>query len=435
MVRRKPRQLSRADDTSTPVDNNPTPPRYPHSTLPDHSRAFNIIRQWHPSHMSNISIFDALAQRARIARVSVKEKRDRDALIQGELSALEDDLAQLSLGDARAALKTVREEVAARVKKETGKQTKPAKPRFTFARNRSVKVLYRRQNRQLGNHPDAKVVCKRQQGALKKVKGGGAAKAVAKRPSLLRLPPELRNIIYDYCMTDLPHFVLRPTMQLSQLVLYPKTLPPICFTAKHIRSETILAYLRRTRFIITETNTDLVGGIYGFLSQFPQDEAFNAIRQLSFSRAIRSYSFEGSGWPQKLVAKCPGLTSLVLVFAAEDMVKYPSGPFFRAPTIYSLVSVRDLAATGSTNRFVGIPGLSALFDDTPSLRSLKAYCVGGDIYVRGGMIWDGPKPSKVEDLFENLKTLLDGFAKRKTGVQVDFIMRPKERRWSSIFPP
>ncbi|KAF2649902.1 hypothetical protein K491DRAFT_683441 [Lophiostoma macrostomum CBS 122681] len=150
--------------------------------------------------------------------------------------------------------------------------------------------------------------------------------------TFLDLPQEIRDIIYTHTMSDLPtRFPHTNTMKPDSYALYPMTLPSICFTSKAVWTEAVLAYIRRTRFIIVdlyqwvrERDCNSHGKLATFLARFPDKKGFSAVQMLGF-RGFRGYyhmaeAIWGVPQPDHLVRQCPGLRSLVLELNWEFVV-------------------------------------------------------------------------------------------------------------------
>jgi hypothetical protein len=145
----------------------------------------------------------------------------------------------------------------------------------------------------------------------------------------MELPRELRDIIYTLAMEDLPtRFTIRERKKLSKMVLYPHVLPSICFTTPAVREEVILAYIRRTRFVLEsadhwrhETPQKM---LVDFLAQFPDNSGYKAIRMLSFHDYVISYAspFGGSLDLHRhgFITRFTGLRSLIVDVAARVCV-------------------------------------------------------------------------------------------------------------------
>jgi hypothetical protein len=152
-------------------------------------------------------------------------------------------------------------------------------------------------------------------------------------------------------MTSLPtRVIITRHSTISDGVLSPQTLPSICFTSKQVRSEAILAYLRRTRFIFEQGCVRQLFAFDSFVSQF--ERGFEAIRMLSFYDVIwfGESDFPGEFYPERLVSKCAGLRSLVL----ETRVRY----LLRIPWIQSRGVVKLYTKEEIEERW----GLEALFE-------------------------------------------------------------------------
>jgi hypothetical protein len=132
-------------------------------------------------------------------------------------------------------------------------------------------------------------------------------------------------MIYTFTMTSLPtRFQHLQGIYPNGYVFYPMTLPSICFTSKTIWAEAVLAYIRRTRFVFVECiqgsrDRPKQDAFLAFLARFPDNQGFNAVRMLTY----RDFSRFQSHWPvghndtttsrqpAYLIARCPGLRSLV----------------------------------------------------------------------------------------------------------------------------
>lgn len=160
----------------------------------------------------------------------------------------------------------------------------------------------------------------------------------------LSLPPEVRDLIYEFAMHDLPtrcHIV--PWEPLSDLVVYPQTLPSICFTSKRMHKEGLHAWLRRTRLVVINAS-DISPYLNHFLIKIGGHQH---VRMLSL-HDVGTFGVDANGQRlAALVAACPGITRLhmdinTLSFIDLDGLReFPSRPMMRSPTALKAVLQLD----------------------------------------------------------------------------------------------
>jgi hypothetical protein len=241
-------------------------------------------------------------------------------------------------------------------------------------------------------------------------------------------------------MEDLAtRFTIDKRVKLSQWVLSPKTLPSICFTSKGIWQEAVLAYIRRTRFILESRTAQDQLDIW-LSRKFSDSQGFKAVRMLSYYGS--SYSMFSlieravvPGLPNRppFVGRCHGLRHLILEVRSmyllgdrEDDVAVsaaggiPGSPFGIRGFNRPIMTVNELK-----NRY----NFKALFG-CKNLRFIKMICIDYDIYIRR-YSRHGQVVSTKEDLFENFVTLIrEGFQRR--GRVVDICIEYEDDPWGNF---
>ena len=226
----------------------------------------------------------------------------------------------------------------------------------------------------------------------------------------LDLPRELRDAIYTFAMEGLPTRTnLHNGVKISPRVLYPNLLPNICFTSKQVRVEATLAYIRRTRFVIQPDDYayPVFSEMSGFLSQFPDETGFGAIRMLYYAGTMVRYltGFSDSGTPDGFLTRCTGLRSLIMEVNA-DMC---------SDMDYSKEK-RDLIASLWTDTRIrartGIASLCTL----GNLRHLKI------VGIKYALVQKALGLNVPDDIFAKFMNILwDGFAARKANIKLEFV--------------
>ena len=137
-------------------------------------------------------------------------------------------------------------------------------------------------------------------------------------PRFLDLPRDIRDIIYELAMYHLPtRCGLWSSQTLSEKVVYPQTLPDLCFINRQLHKECLHAWLRRTRFIVAD-NEGILQQFNDFLSRV---DGVRAVRMLSFPELC------GYGQPytgntvSDLAAACPGLRKLSIEIKAISLIE------------------------------------------------------------------------------------------------------------------
>jgi hypothetical protein len=224
----------------------------------------------------------------------------------------------------------------------------------------------------------------------------------------VRLPREIRDMIYLFAMADLPtRLLLTNAVHFSPSFLYPKTLPALCFTNHQLFEEGTLAYITRTRFVFTDDPESSYTSHYTFvtfLAQFTSGTAsvrmlaYQHVQQFGYTAGVTIRStrdaFERA---EGLVGNCTGLRSLILVF-----------PFERAfsCTYTGRKSSHDVLSTGAMREVFMFDALFHL----PNLRDLTVRIRRDERFDRFCMA-----ENAVGNLRDNFtEVLVDGFAERGT---------------------
>jgi hypothetical protein len=137
----------------------------------------------------------------------------------------------------------------------------------------------------------------------------------------LQLPREIRDMIYLFAMADLPtRLLLSKALPFSPHILYPKTLPALCFANHKLFEEARLAYITRTCFVFADDPESSYTTHYtfaAFILQFANGAvsvrmlAYQQVQQFGDPAGSTRRAFERA---EGLVANCTGLRSLILVF-------------------------------------------------------------------------------------------------------------------------
>jgi hypothetical protein len=144
----------------------------------------------------------------------------------------------------------------------------------------------------------------------------------------LNLPLELRELIYNYALLTnaSPKNSNCKTLTTSDLVFshdpcYPLFLPELCQVDEATRVDVSLWYLRNTEFIILYTH-DIVY-FSQFLSTFPGNEGFKALRRLDFQLFGRHIPRPGGDSAYiSFMSKCPNLRQVKIKFEIWHLLKY-----------------------------------------------------------------------------------------------------------------
>jgi hypothetical protein len=105
------------------------------------------------------------------------------------------------------------------------------------------------------------------------------------RSAFLGLPLELRDIIYEYTMDDLPTFFVLDgySIRFGGALTCVGRLPSISFANRQTLWESTLVYLRRTQFVLMDYSTSFIHWEFlRYLLQFPSRKAIDAVRRLSY---------------------------------------------------------------------------------------------------------------------------------------------------------
>jgi hypothetical protein len=103
--------------------------------------------------------------------------------------------------------------------------------------------------------------------------------------TFLTLPLELRDMIYEYAMKELPKdcLVEEQPSRMKSIPPFLNKLPSIAFANQQTLTESALVYIRRSRFILNRGYTSH-WQLLIWLSQFPYSQGFTAIRELNYKR-------------------------------------------------------------------------------------------------------------------------------------------------------
>ncbi|KAL1592255.1 hypothetical protein SLS60_011332 [Paraconiothyrium brasiliense] len=158
----------------------------------------------------------------------------------------------------------------------------------------------------------------------------------------MSLPLELREKIWTYAMRDLPsRFIIDEDVYIDQVVFQPDTLLPFTFICRTLKTEIILTWIRRTRFIFSSSAHRLHDKLIRFLEQF--EDGLLSVRMIGYHRdswcRIRTpfeenifKSIKVSGHlvkadfrssPAYLVSRCPGITSIVVTAQRLRYLSFP----------------------------------------------------------------------------------------------------------------
>lgn len=135
-----------------------------------------------------------------------------------------------------------------------------------------------------------------------------------KPTSLLDLPLEIRERIYGFVFERLTtRIMLERETQLYRWTFQPRTLPDICFTSKQMWEESVLHFVRRTRFIAIvfkkNDSSDPSMELKNWLEIFPDGQGLRAVRMLSYPEDTLMEDLPS------LILHCPGIRSLKIVLS------------------------------------------------------------------------------------------------------------------------
>ncbi|KAF2107727.1 hypothetical protein BDV96DRAFT_693209 [Lophiotrema nucula] len=224
----------------------------------------------------------------------------------------------------------------------------------------------------------------------------------------LELPRELRDAIYEYAMDDLPtRFTLWKGIKIQKMVLYPATLPGVCFVNRQTRIEACLAYIRRTRFTLVGEAYPSQHRLIKWLEQFEDDKGFAAVRRLCYEQVVYQYSdcrypFSSASLPFGLVRRCTGLHDLILTVSAHSVV-HQGNPHNRLLT---------------TTEIENEMGFERLFENK-SIKKVKIYCVEGHTYKENR--------ASAEEVFANFSTMVrGGFKSYDNSAKLELVVTSRE---------
>ncbi|KAF2660423.1 hypothetical protein K491DRAFT_711907 [Lophiostoma macrostomum CBS 122681] len=150
----------------------------------------------------------------------------------------------------------------------------------------------------------------------------------------MKLPLEVRNLIYLSAMDDSPEefevkgaFPERPRrVLLSTLLLRKRILPAISITSRTTLYESMLVYLERTRIVLKSHRSDAEERLSNFLTTFPHNQGFAAIRSIRYDMAGR-YTDQF-----RLFNHVPGLQRLTIAFDMRSISRRRHGIRWRLLT-------------------------------------------------------------------------------------------------------
>jgi hypothetical protein len=147
----------------------------------------------------------------------------------------------------------------------------------------------------------------------------------------MRIPLELRDKIYGYLMVDLPPVLHIPTrLDGSGLRFLSRRLPRCLLLNHQVLEEAAMAYLRRTKLVIS---TPGYTSLDGLLSQFPNDIAYKSVRQLELAHPQHCYAQSCEPKPPlapadcvyDVVTRCSGLRHLTMTVPGSMLVATRKG--------------------------------------------------------------------------------------------------------------
>ncbi|KAF2107736.1 hypothetical protein BDV96DRAFT_606284 [Lophiotrema nucula] len=229
----------------------------------------------------------------------------------------------------------------------------------------------------------------------------------------LDLPRELRDEIYEFAMVDLPtRFIFWDGMKLRKTTLYPKALPNLCFTNRQIYKEATIAYIRRTRFVFTGDELPSHAAFVQWLSQFPNNEAFAALRQLTYNDGFYRYSTESrrsrSNYPDGLISRCSGLQDLVFAVTEFNLVKEANEQDENIVDLDDVFAVRP-----RTNAEIMEDGAWEKLFANGNMRRLRIVFLRGHLYRT--------QDEESDSIYDNfIEILRDGFQRHKKAVDLSY---------------
>ncbi|KAF2822994.1 hypothetical protein CC86DRAFT_74588 [Ophiobolus disseminans] len=133
--------------------------------------------------------------------------------------------------------------------------------------------------------------------------------------SFMRLPPELRDMVYGFVMAGSPsHVSISSHIPISNLVFLKNTLPGVCFANKVLHGEAVLIFLRCTRLVFADAyplNVAVaIQSLEVFLAQF--GNSCESIRMLTFYE-MRRFGSPDEIYAANFASRCLGLQHLVVV--------------------------------------------------------------------------------------------------------------------------
>jgi len=228
-------------------------------------------------------------------------------------------------------------------------------------------------------------------------------------PRLLKLPLELRDIIYSFVVADLPSRIsISSHAPISQLVLLPNSLPGICFASKQLRAEAILVYLQRTRLVLDDLYSlnvaSAIESLDAFLDQF--HGSYECIRMLTFCKVQRfgDTRFPDEIYAANFVSRCSGLQDLLIDFRLSYLLRFcyvDEQAFMDDKPLVRLLTKATIKVRW---------GLRVLFSMN-KLTSAKFRC------TVPRWLWEDPDLGDPEEMVRNLREVLEeGFERRKVSL-------------------
>ncbi|KAF2114252.1 hypothetical protein BDV96DRAFT_647718 [Lophiotrema nucula] len=225
-----------------------------------------------------------------------------------------------------------------------------------------------------------------------------------------QLPPEIRANIYLHAMEDLEkEFIIKedPDWKIANITPFTKILPKVCFMDRRTFYEAVLVYLRRSQIVLEDGGGKTLPKLIAFLSRFPRNEGFDAIREVTFLKAFTSYEFKLKSfneldkitcqYPDALIGRLSGLKTLRLAFTSFRIAHYDACEVDHVYTKEELSSELNL---------------DGLFEHGPR-QLLIVRCTDWEIHP------DDPTQHG-RWMFDNLISLLkEGFAKHNRNVKVE----------------
>jgi hypothetical protein len=135
-------------------------------------------------------------------------------------------------------------------------------------------------------------------------------------PTLTTLPQEVREMIWELAMSDLPtRFYFSASIHLNKTTFFPKTLPQFAFVSHAMQTEVIPVWLRRTRFAFDENNPNYDAMYHDFLDYIGAvPRGFESVRMVMFNNVDHIYNSPNCSWCPTGVTNClPALASIVFI--------------------------------------------------------------------------------------------------------------------------